>query len=104
MLPSEVEYAVATEDGSMGQPGLVTELFAEYLSWADQSLACGPTPMFRSMAEVVRRDNMRHQVQVLMETEMACGVGICSGCAVFTRKGIRLCCKDGPRFELLDVF
>lgn len=104
MLPSEVEYAVATEDGSMGQSGLVTELFAEYLPWADQSLACGPTPMFRSMAEVVRRDGMRRQVQILMEAEMACGLGICSGCAVFTRKGVRLCCKDGPRFELLDVF
>jgi dihydroorotate dehydrogenase electron transfer subunit len=60
--------------------------------------------MFRSMAEVVRRDNMRRQVQILMEAEMACGLGICSGCAVFTRKGVRLCCKDGPRFELLDVF
>ena len=104
LLPPEVEYAVSTEDGSMGRKGLVTDLFAEYLPWADQSLACGPTPMFRSMAGVVRSDGMRRSVQVLMETEMACGTGICYGCAVFTKKGVRLCCRDGPRFELREVF
>ena len=60
--------------------------------------------MFRSMAEVVRRDGMRRAVQILMETEMACGLGICYGCAVFSKKGVRLCCKDGPRFDLLDVY
>ena len=104
MLPAEVDSAVATEDGSLGRRGLVTDLFGEYLPWADQSLACGPTPMFRSMASVVREDGMRRSVQVLMETEMACGTGICYGCAVFTKKGVRLCCKDGPRFELLEAF
>ena len=104
LLPAEVEYAVTTEDGSMGQQGLVTDVFAHYLPWADQTLACGPVPMFRSMAEVVRRDGMRRPAQILMETEMACGTGICYGCAVFTKKGVKLCCRDGPRFELLDVF
>ena len=104
LLPPEVEYAVSTEDGSTGRKGLVTDLFGEYLPWADQSLACGPTPMFRSMAGLVRSDGMRRSVQVLMETEMACGTGICYGCAVFTKKGVRLCCKDGPRFELLEAF
>ena len=104
LLPPEVEYAVSTEDGSLGQRGLVTDLFAQYLPWADQTLACGPVPMFRSMAGVARRDGMRRSVQILMETEMACGTGICYGCAVFTKKGVKLCCRDGPRFELLDVF
>src|SRR5438132_1355443 len=33
-----------------------------------------------------------------------CGTGICYGCAVFTRRGVRLVCKDGPRFELRQVF
>ena len=104
LLPPEVEYAVATENGSTGHQGLVTDLFAENLTWADASFACGPVPMFRSMAEHVRQDRMQRQVQILMETEMACGLGICYGCAVFTRRGVRLCCKDGPRFNLLDVF
>ena len=84
--------------------GLVTELFAEHLAWADQSFACGPVPMFRSMGSVVRADGMHRPVQILMETEMACGTGICYGCAVFTRRGVKLCCRDGPRFDLLDIY
>ncbi len=104
LLPPQVEYQVSTEDGSMGARGFVTDLFAEYLSWADQSFACGPVPMFRAMSPIVRRDGMNRPVQILMETEMACGTGICYGCAVFTKRGVKLCCKDGPRFELLDVY
>ena len=104
LLPPQVEYQVATEDGSMGAPGFVTDLFARHLSWADQSFACGPVPMFRAMSPIVRRDGMNRPVQILMETDMACGTGICYGCAVFTRQGVKLCCKDGPRFNLLDVY
>lgn len=104
LLPPQVEYQVSTEDGSMGAQGFVTDLFAEYLSWADQSFACGPVPMFRAMSPIVRRDGMNRPVQILMETEMACGTGICYGCAVFTKRGVKLCCKEGPRFELLDVY
>lgn len=104
LLPPQVEYQVSTEDGSMGAEGFVTELFAANLSWADQTFACGPVPMFRAMSPIVRRDGMNRPVQILMETEMACGTGICYGCAVFTKRGVKLCCKDGPRFELLDVY
>ena len=104
LLPPQVEYQVATEDGSMGRQGFVTDLFADNLSWADQSFACGPIPMFRAMSPIVRQDGMNRPVQILMETEMACGTGLCYGCAVFTKRGVKLCCKDGPRFELLDVY
>jgi dihydroorotate dehydrogenase electron transfer subunit len=103
-LPPEVELVVTTEDGSLGVRGLVTEPFAEYLSWADQVFACGPKPMFQAMAEVVRRSRLRRPVQVLLEERMGCGWGICYGCAVETKRGVRLVCKDGPRFELRDVF
>jgi dihydroorotate dehydrogenase electron transfer subunit len=43
-------------------------------------------------------------VQALLEERMGCGTGICYGCAVFTHRGVRLVCKDGPRFELREVF
>jgi dihydroorotate dehydrogenase electron transfer subunit len=43
-------------------------------------------------------------VQVLLEERMGCGTGICYGCAVQTRRGMRLVCKDGPRFDLREVF
>ena len=107
LLPPQVEYQVSTEDGSMGAQGFVTDLFAEHLPWSDQTFACGPVPMFRAMSPIARRAAQSGQsspIQILMETEMACGTGICYGCAVFTRRGVKLCCKDGPRFELLDVY
>jgi dihydroorotate dehydrogenase electron transfer subunit len=60
--------------------------------------------MFASMVDVMRRLRSRKPVQALLEERMGCGTGVCYGCAVFTRKGVRLVCKDGPRFELRDVF
>jgi dihydroorotate dehydrogenase electron transfer subunit len=104
LLPPEVEVLSATDDGSTGQPGYVTELVPQHLSWADQIFACGPTPMFAALAGVMREARSRKPVQALLEERMGCGTGICYGCAVFTRQGVRLVCRDGPRFELRQVF
>jgi len=104
LLPPEVEVITATDDGSAGHRGLVTELIPQYLPWADQVFACGPNAMFEAMAAVVREQASLKPVQVLLEEHMACGSGVCYCCAVFTRRGVRLVCKDGPRFELRDVF
>jgi len=95
---------VATEDGSAGRKGMASETFEECLPWADQVFACGPHAMYESMATVVRRLRDRTSVQVLLETPMACGMGLCYGCAVETRRGVRQVCHDGPRFDLRDVF
>jgi dihydroorotate dehydrogenase electron transfer subunit len=104
LLPPQVEVVVVTEDGSAGQPGLATRIFEERLPQADQAFACGPHAMYESMAEVMRRTRSRKPVQVLLETPMACGTGLCYGCAVETRRGMKQVCRDGPRFNLLDVF
>jgi len=104
LLLPEVEIATATDDGSAGHCGPVTDLLPQYLPWADQVFACGPTPMFQAMAAVVRQEASRKPVQVLLEERMGCGTGVCYSCAVFTRRGVRLVCKDGPRFELREVF
>jgi dihydroorotate dehydrogenase electron transfer subunit len=104
MLPSEVELMTATDDGSGGHHGYVTQLLAEHLPWADQVFACGPNPMFASMADEMRKIRSRKPVQALLEERMGCGTGVCYGCAVFSRKGVRLVCRDGPRFELREVF
>lgn len=104
-LPPEVESISATDDGSEGHAGRVTDLLAQHLPWADQVFACGPNPMFESMAKVAREARSRKSVQALLEERMGCGTGVCYGCAVFTRKnGVRLVCKDGPRMELREVF
>jgi dihydroorotate dehydrogenase electron transfer subunit len=104
LLPREVELVVYTEDASAGRRGLATEGFVEHLQWCDQAFACGPNGMFRAMAEAARPMRLRRSVQVLLEERMGCGTGICYGCAVETRRGMRLVCKDGPKFELRDVF
>lgn len=103
-LPDEVEVLSATDDGSAGHHGRVTDLLADHLPWADQVFACGPNPMFRSMADVLREARTGKPVQALLEERMGCGTGVCYGCAVFTRRGVRLVCRDGPRFELRQVF
>jgi dihydroorotate dehydrogenase electron transfer subunit len=104
LLPREVEVVVFTEDGSAGRQGLATEGFVEYLEWCDQAFACGPNAMFAAMASAMRPTRLRRPVQVLLEERMGCGTGICYGCAVEVRRGMRLVCKDGPKFELRDVF
>ena len=104
LLPPEVEALSATDDGSTGHQGYVTDLLPEHLSWADQLFACGPTPMFAAMTHLLRQARSRKPVQALLEERMGCGTGVCYGCAVFTRRGVRLICKDGPRFELREVF
>jgi dihydroorotate dehydrogenase electron transfer subunit len=104
LLPPQVEYAVATDDGSLGRGGLVTDLLPEYLGWADAVFACGPHPMFLSMLDVARRANLQKSVQVSMEENMACGVGACFGCVVENRRGeMKSVCEDGPVFEMRDL-
>ena len=81
--------------------------FVEHLEWCDQAFACGPNAMLQAMAEALRRSRpprADRPVQVLLEERMGCGTGLCYGCAVETRRGMRLVCKDGPRFELREVF
>ena len=104
LLPAEVEVVVTTEDGSAGSRGLATDAFVEHFEWCDQAFACGPNTMFESMAGALRRSGLRRPAQVLLEEDMACGTGICYACAVQTRRGMRLVCKDGPKFELLQVY
>jgi len=102
--PKEVEYVVVTEDGSAGPRGLVTQHLGKYQEWASKIYACGPAAMFESLAEVLRGNGRRQQPEILVEEIMPCGWGMCYGCAVFTRKGVRLCCKDGPAFRLFDLY
>ena len=52
LLPDEVEYVVATDDGSLGHRGFVTELVPQFEGWADQAFACGPMPMLRALARL----------------------------------------------------
>jgi dihydroorotate dehydrogenase electron transfer subunit len=104
ILPPQVEYIVATEDGSAGHRGMVTDLLPEYAPAAEQILACGPLPMYRHMAENPGRCGITGKsVQVSMEMRMACAMGVCYGCTIRTTKGVKQACKDGPVFRLDEI-
>jgi dihydroorotate dehydrogenase electron transfer subunit len=87
---------VATDDGSVGHRGLVTELLAAELGCDARAevYACGPPPML----EAVRALCAEHDVpaQLALESGMACGFGACFGCVVPTREGYVRLCVDGP--------
>jgi len=105
-----VETYVSTEDGSLGEEGLVTQVLERKLQKYPQAevYACGPMPMLEAVQQICAG----HQapLQVSLDALMACGVGACLGCVV---KGAGhsdqnpryLCtCKEGPVFraEQLD--
>jgi len=105
-LPPEIEYQICTDDGSLGRCDLVTNLCPEYLDWADQVCACGPSAMLPALVTQVRDmaiAGRRIPVQVSLEARMACGVGACLSCVVDTRHGKKRVCKDGPVFDLSEV-
>ncbi|MFQ5987945.1 MAG: dihydroorotate dehydrogenase electron transfer subunit, partial [Dehalococcoidia bacterium] len=98
LLPAEAKPFFATEDGSAGRKGLVTDLLADFAAEAGQIFACGPVSMYKAMAGL---DWLKGKsVQLSMEVRMGCGFGACYGCALETKRGLRLVCKDGPIFEL----
>ncbi len=111
LLPAQVEVHLTTEDGTAGRRGPVTALLTDpelgLLPWADQVMACGPRTMLAEVAAMVRAGRMRLPAgfaQVSLEEHMACGIGACLGCVIPTRKGYRRVCRDGPVFDLREVF
>ena len=95
---------IATEDGSAGERGLVTGLLERELARGGRArvYACGPTPMMRRCAELAHAAGQ--PAIASLENHMACGVGVCLGCAVPLRAGgYALVCRDGPVFAAGDV-
>jgi dihydroorotate dehydrogenase electron transfer subunit len=88
--------AVATDDGSVGHHGLVTELLDDAL--ADdphvEVYACGPPPMLEAVRALCADRDV--PAQLALESGMACGYGACFGCVVATTEGYIRLCVDGP--------
>lgn len=130
LLPDEVEYVVATDDGSLGHAGFVTDLVPEYEGWADQAFACGPWGMLRALARLAegRRQRLgvaklgrkrragrtdplgspaarrRTFLQLSMEQNMGCAVGACLGCVVMSVTGTpQRVCREGPVFASEEI-
>lgn len=103
LLPPEAELVITTEDGSAGRKGMITDLLPDFIDWADQIFACGPTSMYRTMAAQNQHLLKAKSVQVSLEVRMGCGFGVCYGCTVRTKSGLRQVCKDGPIFDLAGI-
>lgn len=93
-----LEVLVATEDGSFGTKGFVTDVLSAF-SGETYVLACGPTPMLRA---VHGHPNVTGG-QFSFEARMACGFGACVGCSIPTKNGPRRVCKDGPVFRKEEI-
>ena len=87
---------VATDDGSRGHHGLVTDLLSAEVGCDPRAeiYACGPPPMLEAVASIATRNEI--PAQLAMESGMACGYGACFGCVVPTRDGYVRLCVDGP--------
>jgi dihydroorotate dehydrogenase electron transfer subunit len=95
---------VATEDGSLGKQGLVTDILSPLQNENSAMVyTCGPYPMLKAVVSVCRDKNW--DCQVSLETLMACGLAACLGCAVLRAdmNGYVHACKDGPVFDADDV-
>jgi dihydroorotate dehydrogenase electron transfer subunit len=130
LLPDELEYVVATDDGSLGHHGYVTDLVPDYEAWADQAFACGPQPMLAALAKQAegRRGRLgvaklgrkrgggktvplgspaarrKSFLQVSMEQNMGCAVGACLGCVVMSTTGTpQRVCREGPVFAAEEL-
>jgi dihydroorotate dehydrogenase electron transfer subunit len=104
-LKSAAEVTVTTEDGSAGEPGLVTAPLARAL--ADDPMfklfACGPTPMLAAVSRAAEAAAV--PCEIALESPMACGLGTCKGCAVPGADGqYRYVCSDGPVFDGIDIY
>jgi dihydroorotate dehydrogenase electron transfer subunit len=101
-----IPLTVTTDDGSDGDQCLITDplQIAIQQRKPDMVYACGPPGMLACIAGIVRRCQVSCQVSV--ETMMACGMGVCLGCAVQPRQPQEAywhACIHGPVFNLEDL-
>ena len=114
-LLSASNVVTATMDGSHGTQGFVTSPLENYLQTrrghSTMIYACGPDPMLHATAALAERFDV--PAQVSLESPMACGFGICVGCAVAVKAAVgpecpegflyKKVCTDGPVFWSKDL-
>ena len=86
-----VNVHIATDDGSAGLRGLVTDAMDAAGDGYTHLYTCGPEPMLRAVYDRCRTDG-----QFSFEERMGCGFGACMGCSCKTKYGTKRICKDGP--------
>lgn len=101
LLPTDLTRHLATDDGSQGHAGFVTELIAEHIIPNNTTiLTCGPHPMMARVAAIAQELNL--PCYASLENHMACGFGACVGCVVEYKtfetedRRYRRACLEGP--------
>lgn len=99
---------VATEDGSRGKKGTAVDILKSLSKKFNKSdkiniYTCGPEAMFKGIKKVIG-GSRGIDCQVSFEQFMGCGLGVCCGCTIETKNGYRKVCKDGPVFNIKDIW
>ncbi len=91
--------AIATDDGSLGEKGLITQhSLMQQLKAYDKVFCCGPTPMMKAVARMSEATAV--PCEVSLENTMACGLGACLCCVTPTLENGNVCvCTEGPVFD-----
>ena len=99
---AEAPLLVATDDGSRGHRGFVTDLLVTALKRKQVPVyACGPLPMLARVAQICQAASVA--CTVCLEAYMGCGIGVCMGCAIPTVRGMERVCREGPVFDAADI-
>lgn len=93
---------ITTEDGSLGELGLVTQhsVFNNVQDF-DFIYTCGPDPMMKAVADIAHKNNI--DCEASLENMMACGIGACLCCVTPTVRGNECVCTEGPVFYSKDL-
>ena len=100
LLPGDLDRLTATDDGSMGHHGFVTDLISEHASKDTTILTCGPHAMMARVTAIAAE--LKIPCFASLENHMACGFGACVGCVVEYREAeredlrYRKVCTEGP--------
>jgi dihydroorotate dehydrogenase electron transfer subunit len=105
------DVRVATEDGSHGEKGLVTQPLVAEIRNPQSAIrnpklfACGPTPMLKAVGRIA--DEFNVPAELSMDEHMCCGVGVCLTCVIKVKSGngweFQRTCTEGPVFDSRDV-
>ena len=99
------EVKIATDDGSKGLKGKVTDLLKQSRTTNDGRrttiYSCGPRPMLRQISRMSVDSSI--PAQISLEEHMSCAIGACMGCVVGTLQGFKRVCKEGPVFAADEI-
>jgi dihydroorotate dehydrogenase electron transfer subunit len=97
------EIKITTEDGSLGEKGMVTDhtILGNKIGTYDKIYTCGPDPMMKAIAYLARDNNI--ECEASLENMMACGFGACLCCIVETKGGNLCVCTEGPVFNTREL-